>query len=184
MLAAVTYCLIARANLVHTEFNEPQIRAGERTARVSMGLTNRGDAEDCAPVPEPSEYIPDENLAPGFIEGYKKHSDKAGFVVDVDDAIEWIGRSRKAALQVLHDGFVNDTDYVVRDLPRPLDHRGKAPRGGNNKKLVLMSVNTFKVLAANTRTAEAKAVLHYLFHHAGAPMSIERSSRASSPGRQ
>ena len=161
MLAAVAYCTIARANLVHTEFKHPMLGARARVGGPPRGSTkpprcSEGDsrrlrrnkaplAPDCAPW--------DWEELHGLLFARRDPASDDVFTIELDTVRRFIGSERNALLRNLRQSYDEGIDYVIRE---PSTRASK--HGGHNKQIVLVSPRTFNRMAMKSHSDEAQRV--------------------------
>jgi len=101
---------------------------------------------------------------------YLNHDNKKDFIIDFDDVWKWTGFSRKGdAKRMLEKNFVIDIDYQVKKAtmattPAALQV-GEAVfdtlNGGQNKEIILLTVNTFKKFCLKADTKKADEIHDY-----------------------
>ena len=95
---------------------------------------------------------------------YFKYNSKTDFVIDLDNVWKWLGFTNKAhSKYTLEKNFTIDRDYKCL-LTQPgeqsfgpqFDEAKKDNRGGHNKEIIMLNVETFKkfCLKAGTKKAE------------------------------
>jgi hypothetical protein len=76
---------------------------------------------------------------------YLNYNSKNDLVIDLDSVWQWLGFSQKIrAKNLLERYFIKDKDYKIL-----LAHTGEQKthsRGGHNKEIIMMTVNTFTPL--------------------------------------
>ena len=85
---------------------------------------------------------------------YLNHDNKKDFIIDFDNVWKWTGYCRKNdAKKVLEKNFNFDIDYKVKSATAT---SVAVLNGGQNKEIILLTVNTFKkfCLKANTKKAD------------------------------
>jgi hypothetical protein len=85
--------------------------------------------------------------------------DDTAFAIDLDNVWEWMGFSRKDhAKRLLTKSFSQDIHYTETSLP----FRGEqSATGGQNKEIIMMTVNTFKKFCMKASTKKADQVCDY-----------------------
>lgn len=73
---------------------------------------------------------------------YLNYNQRTDFLIDLDSIWKWVGFSNKAhAKTLLEKHFVVNKDYVSVSRSR---EQTKLTRGGHNKELLMLNVDTFK----------------------------------------
>lgn len=89
---------------------------------------------------------------------YLNYDSKKDFVIDLDDIWRWLGFSRKdACKRILEQNFTYDIDYILLHT----DKEQSEKRGGHNKEMIMLTVDTFKMLCILSQTEKAKQVKNY-----------------------
>jgi len=104
---------------------------------------------------------------------YLKYDSKNDFVIDLDNVWKWLGFSQKNnAKMLLEKQFIIDKDYKRLLLSQQKQNNAsvtkKDIRGGHNKEIFLLSVDTFKkfclhLFSFKTPIKYNHLVLQYLF---------------------
>jgi hypothetical protein len=90
---------------------------------------------------------------------YLKHDNKNDFVIDLDNMWNWLGFSQKIkAKQMLEKNFTIDKDYKLL-LYQPV--RQSDTRGGHNKEIFMLNVETFKKFCLKAGTKKADEIHDY-----------------------
>jgi phage anti-repressor protein len=91
---------------------------------------------------------------------YLKYDTKNDFVIDLDDIWKWLGFCQKVkAKTLLENHFIQNTDYI-----KLLSHVGKQikqPKGGHNKEIFMLNINTFKKVCLKAGTKKADEIHDY-----------------------
>jgi hypothetical protein len=91
---------------------------------------------------------------------YIKYNSLTDFVIDLDNIWNWLGFSQKAtAKRMILKNFIENKDYKSYDCDVS-DNEGKK-RGGNNKEIILLNVETFKKFCLKAETQKANEILEY-----------------------
>jgi hypothetical protein len=91
---------------------------------------------------------------------YLKYDPKNDFVFDLDNVWKWIEFSNKAhAKTVLTKNFVIDKDYKV--LLTKMGEQKKDNRGGHNKEIIMLNIDTFKKFCLKACTKKADEIHDY-----------------------
>ena len=81
------------------------------------------------------------------------------FIIDLDDIWKWLGFNQKVKAKVLLENhFIIDKDYVS------LSHLGKQSthiKGGHNKEIFMLNINTFKKFCLKAGTKKADEIHDY-----------------------
>ncbi len=83
---------------------------------------------------------------------YLKYDSKEDFVIDLDNIWKWLGFSQKVrAKELIEKNFIINKDYKVllsfegkQSFAPQVDGAKKDSRGGHNKEIIMMNVDTFK----------------------------------------
>lgn len=90
---------------------------------------------------------------------YLNYDDKCDFVIDLDNVWKWIGFSQKdAAKRLLEKNFIEDTDYKITGS---LERKKKDARGGHNKEVIMLTINTFKRFCLKAGTKKSDEIHEY-----------------------
>jgi len=82
------------------------------------------------------------------------------FVIDLDDVWKWVGFSNKAhSKHLLEKQFVIDKDYKLL-LTKP-GKQSEHSRGGHNKEIFMLNIDTFKKFCLKAGTKKADAIHDY-----------------------
>jgi len=100
---------------------------------------------------------------------YLNHDNKKDFIIDFDDVWKWTGFSTKGnAKKILTKNFVIDIDYEIKtdnDIKKTAYQVGEAVfdslNGGQNKEIILLTVNTFKKFCLKSCTKKADEIHDY-----------------------
>ena len=103
---------------------------------------------------------------------YLNYNSKTDFVIDLDDVWQWLGFSQKFnAKRLLESLFVKNKDYTVlltkvseqtfANFAPPDGGAKKDARGGHNKEIFMLNVETFKKLCLKTGTKKADEIHDY-----------------------
>jgi hypothetical protein len=90
---------------------------------------------------------------------YLNYNQITDFIIDLDDIWKWLGFSQKVnAKRVLEKNFVKDTDYKIS-----LCNLAKQDKshGGNNKEIIMLNIETFKLFCMETNTIKSKEIQKY-----------------------
>ena len=100
---------------------------------------------------------------------YLKYDSKNDFVIDLDNVWKWLGFSQKNnAKMLLEKQFIIDKDYKRLLLSQQKQNNAseasgtkKDIRGGHNKEIFLLSVDTFKKFCLKAGTKKADEIHEY-----------------------
>ena len=90
---------------------------------------------------------------------YLNYDDKHDFIIDLDNIWKWIGFSQKVSAKLLLEkNFIENTDYKIT-LCQP----AKQPdtRGGQNKEVIMLTINTFKRFCLKAGTKKSDEIHEY-----------------------
>jgi hypothetical protein len=91
---------------------------------------------------------------------YLKYDPKNDFVIDLDDVWKWLEFSNKAhAKTVLTKNFNINQDYKF--LLTKMGEQKKDARGGHNKEIIMLNVETFKKFCLKAGTKKADEIHDY-----------------------
>jgi phage anti-repressor protein len=91
---------------------------------------------------------------------YLKYDYKNDFVIDLDNVWKWLEFSNKAhAKTVLTKHFKVNTDYKF--LLTKMGEQKKDSRGGHNKEIIMLNINTFKKICLKSETKKANEIHDY-----------------------
>lgn len=83
------------------------------------------------------------------------------FVIDLDNIWNWLGFGQKVnAKRVLENNFKVDTDYKIIST-EIITIKKEYARGGHNKEIIMLTVNTFKKLCLKSGTKKADEIHDY-----------------------
>jgi hypothetical protein len=100
---------------------------------------------------------------------YLKYDSKNDFVIDLDNIWQWLGFSQKArAKELVEKNFVIKKDYKVllsfegkqMFYPQPSGEK-KNTRGGHNKEIFMLNIETFKKICLKAGTKKADEIHDY-----------------------
>ena len=98
---------------------------------------------------------------------------KDDFVIDLDNIWEWLGFSQKdAAKRTLEKQFIIEKDYknIALETTKAKDYKNIAPpicgaknntRGGHNKQIIMLNIETFKRFCLKAGTKKADEIHEY-----------------------
>ncbi len=90
---------------------------------------------------------------------YLNYDDKHDFVIDLDNIWKWIGFSQKVNAKVLLEkNFIEDTDYKITGS---LERKQNEARGGHNKEVIMLTINTFKRFCLKAGTKKSDEIHEY-----------------------
>ena len=90
---------------------------------------------------------------------YLNYDDKRDFVIDLDGIWQWIGFSKKVSAKLLLEkNFIEDTDYKITGS---LERKQKDARGGHNKEVIMLTINTFKRFCLKAGTKKSDEIHEY-----------------------
>ena len=90
---------------------------------------------------------------------YLNYDEFNDFVVDLDDVWKWLGYGQKdSCKKVLVKNFKINDDYKI--LLSKMTEQDKK-HGGNNKEIILLNINTFKLLCLKADTVKARQIHKY-----------------------
>jgi hypothetical protein len=91
---------------------------------------------------------------------YLKYDTKNDFIIDLDDVWKWVGFNQKVKAKILLENhFLIDKDYK-----KLLSHLGKQTthvKGGHNKEIFMLNVDTFKKFCLKAGTKKADEIHDY-----------------------
>lgn len=91
---------------------------------------------------------------------YLKHDSKKDFVIDLDDVWRWLGFSTKQkAKDLLEKCFTNEKDYKL--LPNLQVKQKEDTRGGHNREIIMLNVESFKRFCLKAGTKKADEIHEY-----------------------
>jgi len=91
---------------------------------------------------------------------FLKYDSKNDFVVDLDNVWKWLGFSQKAnAKMLLEKQFEIDKDYKKSSLL--LQQKQTTTKGGHNKEIFMLNVDTFKKFCLKAGTKKADEIHEY-----------------------
>ena len=100
---------------------------------------------------------------------YLKYDSKNDFVIDLDNVWKWLGFSQKVrAKELVEKNFIINKDYKVllsfegkQNIAPQVDGAKKETRGGHNKEIIMLNVETFKKFCLKAGTKKADEVHDY-----------------------
>ena len=91
---------------------------------------------------------------------YLKHDVRKDFVIDLDNVWEWLGFNTKFnAKRLLEKCFEIDKDYTKSLLPT--EKQSIHVKGGHNKEIFMLNIETFKKLCLKADTKKAEEIHDY-----------------------
>ena len=91
---------------------------------------------------------------------YLKYDSKNDFVIDLDNVWQWLGFSQKdASKRVLEKNFLIDKDYKI--FAPQVGGAKKDTRGGHNKEIIMLNIETFKKFCLKAGTKKADEIHDY-----------------------
>ena len=82
------------------------------------------------------------------------------YVIDLDDVWKWLEFSQKdAAKRVLNKNFIIEKDYKI--LLHKLEEQKNNKKGGHNKEIIMLNIDTFKRFCLKAGTKKADEVHNY-----------------------
>ena len=91
---------------------------------------------------------------------YLKYDSKNDFVIDLDNVWKWLGFSQKdAAKRVMEKNFLFNKDYKI--FAPQVGGAKKDPRGGHNKEIIMLNIDTFKKFCLKSGTKKADEIHDY-----------------------
>ena len=91
---------------------------------------------------------------------YLKYDSKNDFVIDLDNIWQWLGFGQKVnAKRVLEKNFTINKDYILSlcQLAKQTNHT----KGGHNKEIFMLNIDTFKKFCLKAETKKADEVHDY-----------------------
>ena len=91
---------------------------------------------------------------------YLKYDYKNDFVIDMDNIWQWLGFSQKdASKRVLEKNFLINKDYKI--FAPQVGGAKKDTRGGHNKEIIMLNIDTFKKFCLKAGTKKADEIHDY-----------------------
>ena len=79
------------------------------------------------------------------------------FIIDVDNIWNWLGFNQKYALKrLLEKHFKNDKDYIIKNKDTTIKLNG-----GNNKQIIMITINCFERLCLKADTSKSNEIHNY-----------------------
>lgn len=90
---------------------------------------------------------------------YLNYDDKTDFVIDLDNIWQWVGFGQKVnAKRLLEKNFIENTDYKISLC----QHAKQSDiRGGQNKELIMLTINAFKRFCLKAGTKKSDEIHEY-----------------------
>ena len=103
---------------------------------------------------------------------YLNYNSKTDFVIDLDNVWKWLGFSSKhKTKELLEKHFINNKDYKVlltqlgeqkkTNFPPQVGGAKTHSRGGHNKEIIMLNVDTFKKFCLKAGTKKADEIHEY-----------------------
>ena len=92
-----------------------------------------------------------------FIEIQNGDKTHEPFKIDLDVITKWLDARKDHIKETLVDSYIENIDYIV--LPPNRDEIKR--NGGNNKEIILLTIDCFKMLCMRSRTKKADRVREY-----------------------
>jgi hypothetical protein len=90
---------------------------------------------------------------------YLNYHSKLDFVIDFDNIWKWLEFSKKdKAKRLLENCFILNTDYIILLPQSGEQNKG---RGGHNKEIIMLNINTFKFFCLKAGTKKADEIHKY-----------------------
>lgn len=91
---------------------------------------------------------------------YLKHDYEKDFVIDLDNVWQWLGFGQKVnAKRVLEKNFTINKDYKLSLCQ--LAKQTNSAKGGHNKEIFMLNINTFKKFCLKSETKKADEIHDY-----------------------
>ena len=91
---------------------------------------------------------------------YLHYNQTTEFVIDLDNIWQWLGFSQKVrAKNLLERHFIIEKDYKI--LLARMSEQDKEQHGGHNKQIIMLNINTFKLLCIKAETKKANEIHEY-----------------------
>jgi len=91
---------------------------------------------------------------------YLKYDSKNDFVIDLDNVWKWLDFSQKdAAKRVIDKNFYINKDYKI--FAPQVGGAKKDTRGGHNKEIIMLNIETFKKFCLKAGTKKADEIHDY-----------------------
>jgi len=91
---------------------------------------------------------------------YLKYDYKNDFVIDLDNVWQWLGFLQKVkAKALLEKNFIINKDYKL--LPSQLGKLSSGTKGGHNKEIFMLNIETFKKFCLKASTKKADEIHDY-----------------------
>jgi len=98
---------------------------------------------------------------------YLKYDSKSDFVIDLDNVWNWLGFTRKNdAKRVIERNFTPNSDYKIFKKKSATENTASKEtsddnRGGHNKEIIMLNINTFKKFCLKSGTKKADDIHDY-----------------------
>jgi hypothetical protein len=91
---------------------------------------------------------------------FLNYNSRTDFVIDLDNVWKWLGFLNKAnSKRLLEKQFIIDKDYKVRVIFA--DEKKKHTKGGHNKEIIMLNVDTFEKFCLKAGTKKADEIHDY-----------------------
>jgi hypothetical protein len=91
---------------------------------------------------------------------YLKYDSKTDFVIDLDNVWNWVGFNQKVKAKILLENhFISNKDY--KKLLSPTGKQSTHVKGGHNKEIFMLNVETFKKFCLKAGTKKADEIHDY-----------------------
>ena len=91
---------------------------------------------------------------------YLNYNSKTDFIIDLDKVWKWVGFSNKAhAKNLLDKNFTSNKDYKLL-VTKPSEQKQHI-RGGHNKEIIMLNIDTFKKFCLKACTKKADHIHEY-----------------------
>ena len=103
---------------------------------------------------------PEQQLFVSSFYGFLKYDSNTDYVIDLDDVWKWLDFSTKQKSKMsLENWFVKDKDYIL--LLNPPVKQSEHARGGHNKEIFMLNIDTFKRFCLKAGTKKADEIHNY-----------------------
>jgi hypothetical protein len=93
---------------------------------------------------------------------YQKYDKTTDFIIDLDKIWEWLDFAKKCnAKTLLQKNFIQDVHYKILTPQQQEQKTNEDNRGGHNKEIIMMTINTFKSFCLKARTTKAAEIHEY-----------------------
>ena len=93
------------------------------------------------------------------IQKKKLYKDHEPFIIDLDDVVYWLDAVKGNMKATLVESYNNISDYKIINALLPRQKR--LPQGGQNKEIILLTPDCFKMLCLRSKTDKAEQVRKY-----------------------